>query len=69
MAHTTRPLPAELISIQQSADKLAVNPMTIRRWIQSGHLTAYRLGPRMVRIDVAELDNQLQVITPGDDSE
>ncbi|HME79334.1 MAG TPA: excisionase family DNA-binding protein [Mycobacterium sp.] len=38
-------------SIKQAADALGVDPKTIRRWIAQGRLTAYRVGPRLLRLD------------------
>jgi excisionase family DNA binding protein len=39
-----------------------VTPKTVRRWIAAGRLTAYRFGPRLLRIDPDELDALLQPI-------
>ena len=47
-----------LLASETAADMLAVNPRTIRRYISSGDLPAYRLGPRQLRVkreDVAAL--------------
>ncbi|MGC5245375.1 helix-turn-helix domain-containing protein [Gordonia sp. DT219] len=44
------------LSVQQAADELDVSPKTIRRWISAGRLTARRAGPRLLRIERAELD-------------
>ena len=38
-------------SIQQSADFLGVNYSTVRRRIADGTLRAYRVGPRVIRVD------------------
>lgn len=42
-------------SIQEAADYLGVNRETIRRWIARGDLKAHRVGPRLVRIDPADV--------------
>lgn len=47
---------SRFLSIQQAADEVGVNPKTIRRWISDGRLTARRVGPRLIRIERAELD-------------
>jgi excisionase family DNA binding protein len=47
LATTLPPSP----SIQQAADALGVSYMTIRRRINDGTLLAYRIGPRLVRVD------------------
>ena len=54
-------------SIAEAAEHLGVNPRTIRRWIASGALTGYRAGPRLIRVDLAEVDALLKIIpTFGD---
>lgn len=42
-------------SIRQAAEFHGVDPKTIRRWIAEGRLTAYRVGPRLIRLDRAEV--------------
>ena len=42
-------------SIQEAADYLGVNRETVRRWIARGDLKAHRVGPRLVRIDPADV--------------
>ncbi len=37
---------------------------TLRRYIASGRLTGYRVGPRLVRVDLNELDANLRPIVP-----
>jgi excisionase family DNA binding protein len=44
------------ISISEAAERAGVATKTIRRRIADGTLTAYRLGPRLIRLDLAELD-------------
>lgn len=44
-----------LISIADAAELRGVCPKTIRRWVAAGILPAYRTGPRLVRIDPADL--------------
>lgn len=50
------------LSVAQSAARLGVSPWTIRRRIADGSLTAYRVGPKLIRVDVAELDALLRPI-------
>ncbi|MGV0646720.1 excisionase family DNA-binding protein [Mycolicibacterium sp. XJ2546] len=51
-------LPKRLITIAAAAEYADVHVRTIRRWLASGHLTGYRLGPRLLRIDADELHRQ-----------
>jgi excisionase family DNA binding protein len=44
------------ISIAEAADQLGVDPLTIRRWIAHGKINAYRVGPKLVRLDLDEVD-------------
>ena len=34
----------ELLTVQQVAERLKVNPETVRRWLRSGQLRGYLLG-------------------------
>jgi excisionase family DNA binding protein len=42
-------------TIKQTADYFDVDVKTIRRWIAQGRLTAYRVGPRLIRVDRASI--------------
>jgi excisionase family DNA binding protein len=44
-----------LYSVAEAADELNVSTKTIRRYISQGHLTAIRVGPRLLRIPAASL--------------
>lgn len=46
---------AQWPTIQQAAEALQVNPLTIRRRIADGTLEAQRFGPRLIRIDPRSL--------------
>lgn len=52
----------ELIGPGEAADRCDVSYRTIRRWISDGRLTAYRVGPRLIKIDAAELQRMLHPI-------
>lgn len=58
-----------LASIPAAADYAAVSTKTIRRRIATGDLTGYRFGPRVLRVDLNELDAALRPIpTAGGDA-
>lgn len=57
-----RPTGAQLLTMRQAADLLGVNERTIRRYISAGRLTAYRVGPRFIRLDRRELDDLFQPV-------
>jgi excisionase family DNA binding protein len=46
-------------SLDEAAKYLGVNERTIRRHIAAGRLIGYRLGTRLVRVDLNELDAML----------
>lgn len=52
----------ELESIQEAAARNGVTARTVRRWIADGRLTAFRAGPKLIRLDVAEVDAMLSPI-------
>lgn len=58
----------QLVSIAEAAARLGVSPKTIRRWIAAGRVTGFRAGPRLLRVDVADLDAVLRVVPTGDAS-
>jgi excisionase family DNA binding protein len=51
-----------LASIAVAANEFDVHSCTIRRWITAGRITAYRVGPRLIKVDLNELDAILQPI-------
>ena len=56
-------------TIAAAAAYLAVNERTIRRWITDGTIPGKRIGRKLVRIDLNELDRlgrPLQYIEGGD---
>jgi excisionase family DNA binding protein len=51
-----------LCSIDDAAAELACSPRTVRRMIASGQLTGYRVGARLLRVDLNEIETVLCVI-------
>ncbi|MFL0579658.1 helix-turn-helix domain-containing protein [Dietzia sp. 179-F 9C3 NHS] len=49
-----------LSSITDAAVEYGVHHSTIRRYISAGRITGYRFGPRMLRVDLDELDALLR---------
>lgn len=54
-------------SIQHTAEYADVNVKTIRRRISDGSLTGYRMGPRLIRVDLREVDALLRPIASAED--
>lgn len=49
-------MPKRLVSLSAAAEYANVHPRTLRRQIASGRLTAYRVGARLIKIDLNELE-------------
>ena len=59
MAQKVQPASIQhLLTVDQSAEYMQVNPMTIRRWIEKGDLRAFRMG-RGIRIRLEDLNGML----------
>jgi|GEM_PF-1135218 len=48
-------MPRTLVTKQEIADAYGVTPDTVDNWIAAGHIPAYRVGPRAVRLDPDEV--------------
>ncbi|UFS99113.1 helix-turn-helix domain-containing protein [Nocardia huaxiensis] len=44
-----------MLTVQEAAKAIKVTDRTILNWINDGLLTGYRFGPKIIRIDRAEL--------------
>lgn len=60
-AHISKP-PARTASIETAATIAGCSPRTIRRYISQGRLSGYRMGPRLIRVDLAEIEALLSPI-------
>ncbi|GGB26325.1 hypothetical protein GCM10011492_15670 [Flexivirga endophytica] len=50
-------------SLSDAAERTGLSVRTLRRRIAAGHLPAYRSGPRILRVDPADVD-RLMVRVP-----
>jgi len=48
--------PAPAISVREAAERLSVDPKTIRRLVQRGELRAVRVGSKTLRIPSSDID-------------
>jgi excisionase family DNA binding protein len=48
--------PKRLGSLPDASTHLGVSTKTIRRWIDEGKLTGYRVGERFIRVDMDEVE-------------
>ena len=49
-------------SIGQAADYAGVSSRTIRRYIVAGRITGYRVGPKLIKVDLDELDRIIKPV-------
>lgn len=58
MPRTTPRPPAcrRLASVGQAAEYAGISTRTIRRYIVDGRITGYRIGPKLIKVDLGELD-------------
>lgn len=54
-----------LISLEAASQYADVSERTVRRWITSGRLTGYRVGVKLLRVDVDELDTMIAPVPVG----
>lgn len=60
------PVPADDdLTVAEAAVLLKCSTKTVRNWIASGHLKAYRQGPRAIRITRADVAALREVIPAG----
>jgi hypothetical protein len=50
-----RPVP-RFRSIQAVAEIYDIDPKTVRRWISSGLVHGYRVGDRLIKLDLDEIE-------------
>lgn len=53
------------LTIDAAADYIGVSTKTIRRRIADGSITGYRAGPRTIRVDADQLDEQFMRPIPS----
>lgn len=51
---------AELLTVEEAAERLKINPQTIRRWIRRGMLPAAKIGRKEWRISEDDLFSALK---------
>lgn len=54
--------PRRLGSIRVAAEHADVCDRTIRRWIAAGRLTGWRTGPKLIKVDLDELDRIIRPV-------
>ncbi len=62
-----RIVPDDLVPVVVAAKHVTVCDRTIRRWIVSGELRAYRVGGRLIRVSLADLDKLIRPVPAAKD--
>lgn len=52
----------DLAPLTVAAEHYKVHPRTIRRYISAGLITGYRMGPRLLRVDLGEIDELMRPV-------
>jgi predicted site-specific integrase-resolvase len=56
--------PRNLKSVDVAAERYDVNPRTVRRWVGEGIITGYRIGGKLLKVDINEIErNVVKVVT------
>jgi excisionase family DNA binding protein len=55
---------AKMVSIAAAAEHYGVSRQTVRRWISRRKITAYRVEPRLIRVDLDEIEAKIIHIVP-----
>lgn len=59
-------MPKELVSISATARSVGVSERTVRRWISQGLIPGHRVGPKLIRVDPADVEAMLHRIPTAD---
>lgn len=62
------PIPRRYASLDDAAEYAGCGARTIRRLISAGELTGYRLGKRLLRINLDELDAAMRPVPSAGDA-
>ena len=70
MPGSARPAPRRFASVKAVATALDVDEITVRRWIASGLVHGYRIGDRLIKLDLDEVEAKVvQQIPTADERE
>ena len=57
-----------LASLAEAAEYAGCSKDTIRRRVADGTIRAYKFGPRLLKVDLNEIDGAMRVIPAGGDA-
>ncbi len=47
------------VPISAVCEQYSISPRAVRRYISEGKLTAHRVGPKLIRLDLDEVEREL----------
>jgi excisionase family DNA binding protein len=59
----------KMVSIAAAAEHYGVSRQTVRRWISRGKITAYRVEPRLIPVDLEEIEAKIIHTVPTVDAQ
>lgn len=62
MPRTTKTPPRRYVSPAVAAELYDVDIRTIYRWITEGKITGYRIGTKLIKLDLDEFDRRLVTV-------
>jgi len=62
MPRTIRRDPDRRVRLKDGAIHAGVCVKTIRNWIKSGQITGYRIGPKLIEVDLDEIDRIIRPV-------
>ncbi len=54
--------PARRRPLKDGAEHAQVSTKTIRNWIKAGRITGYRKGPKLIEVDLDEIDRIIRPV-------
>lgn len=62
MPRTVRRNPARRVRLKDGATHAHVCVKTLRNWIAAGRITGYRVGPKLLEVDLDEIDRIIRPV-------
>ncbi|MBN7452627.1 hypothetical protein B7435_33435 [Mycolicibacterium peregrinum] len=57
---------SKYVPLKVAAETVGVSVSSLRRYIAEGRITAHRVGPKLIRVDIAQVEAQLYGNVGGD---
>lgn len=59
-------MPERTIPLEEAAKACGVSNLTMRRWITEGRVRGYRLGSRLIRVEIEDINAMFEPLGPGE---